>query len=517
MNGRRELVILGSILLIMGAMACGFGASATPTPELPTPTPIPSDTPAPTDTPVPIDTPTPEKPVADAMAAYEEPDGAFSIDHPAAFDDVGRVDDMGDLGYAFQGTGADALLFVSFGVLGDEGLTGFEWQVVGEQMGPELLASFGESFGTEGEFEEISREVGSGEDHTLYLEASASDTNLHMAAWLEEVDGVMAMVFWFVPEGVWSDTSEAVEASIDSFVWSPDVVRSLAPAGEAEGFTEDTLIEPMEESVDFVAYESDDGVFLLDYPAAFSDIDGPDVDEDGYVFLFQTADGAHFIGLYFGLIADTGLTDDEWEGRVPDLVMSITAGMADDAEEVYHEDGDPGSHWVYTEAESASQATRQGVYVEEGDGVLGMMVFSVSQNEWMDWEAALIDSLVSFRWSSDAARETLEDAGATGVVAPAPTSIPQEEPTPMDLPTIPAGKGGLIMLNCRSEIIAVEVLPDGIVQDFQAAIGGECAAGNPIFLDPGEHTLKASIQGLPIEAEAVVRVVAGEYLTHPWR
>ena len=46
---------------------------------------------------------------------------------------------MGDLGYAFSGPGIGALMFVTFSVIADEPMSGFEWGMVVDEVGPELI------------------------------------------------------------------------------------------------------------------------------------------------------------------------------------------------------------------------------------------------------------------------------------------------------------------------------------------------------------------------------------------
>ena len=90
-------------------------------------------------------------------------------------------------------------------------------------------------------------------------------------------------------------------------------------------------------------------------------------------------------------------------------------------------------------------------------------------------------------------------------------------PTPESAPGIPQGKGGLIMLNCLSQVVTVDVIPDGVFQELNPGSGGDCFAGDPIFLDPGEHILRASIAGVPSEGEATINIEAGRYLEFTWR
>jgi hypothetical protein len=105
---------------------------------------------------------------------------------------------------------------------------------------------------------------------------------------------------------------------------------------------------------------------------------------------------------------------------------------------------------------------------------------------------------------------------ATAEATPAPTAEPTEAAQPADA-AVPAGKGALVMLNCRGDVINVDVIPVGIFQELAPKTGADCQAGEPIILDPGQYTLKASIAGQPSQGESSVEIVADQTLEFTWQ
>jgi hypothetical protein len=98
--------------------------------------------------------------------------------------------------------------------------------------------------------------------------------------------------------------------------------------------------------------------------------------------------------------------------------------------------------------------------------------------------------------------------------APAAPAAPT--PVPPAAPGIPPGKGVLVMYNCRGDVVTVDVIPAGIFQELAPKTGPDCQPGEPIMLDPGEYTLKASVAGQPLAGEQAIPIVAGETLQFTW-
>lgn len=89
-------------------------------------------------------------------------------------------------------------------------------------------------------------------------------------------------------------------------------------------------------------------------------------------------------------------------------------------------------------------------------------------------------------------------------------------PAPPAAPGIPPGKGVLVMLNCRGDVLNVDVIPAAIFQELAPKTGPDCQPGEPIFLDPGEYILKASVAGLPLAGEQTISIEAGVTLQFTW-
>lgn len=56
----------------------------------------------------------------------------------------------------------------------------------------------------------------------------------------------------------------------------------------------------------------------------------------------------------------------------------------------------------------------------------------------------------------------------------------------------------------------------GIFQALDPKTGEDCTQGEPIFLDPGDYTLKATIAGVPARGESGISIVAGEAVQFTW-
>ena len=497
MTKRHVILSLNAVLLLAGILACGLGAPAptpTPTEAPPTDTPIPTVTPLPADTPVPepTDTPvptaTPTKGVD--MARFDEATGAFSLDYPAGLEEIEKVDDMGDLGYAFSGPGIGALMFLTFSVVADEPMSGFEWGVVVDEVGPELMGEFSQEFGGGGEFVELSRQEGESGEHALYLEGESTDGDMRLAIHLAESDGVLAMVFWLMPTNEWLALETSVLESLDSLDWSPDAVRDQA--GEADtGSVEDTItLDPTAEAREMISFEDPSGVFTLDYPADFDDVG--ELGTGGYGYGFADADESHYMRVAFGPLDDTALSDADWE----DAVAAVMESVNEDAVEVYREEGNPGVHWVYVEMESAVAGTYRMVYVEESEGILAIVLAAVPADEWPAWEATLLESLSSFSWWPQAAHDVLA-AEAPAEPTPTPESV-LPEPTatlvPQPTPTAPASSA-FAPEPGRSRFYVVNDYPEELTltinnQEHKVVVGG---GGLLVDLDAGKYTYTISI------------------------
>ena len=291
------------------------------------------------------------------------------------------------------------------------------------------------------------------------------------------------------------------------------------PEEEIDVITPEETPEEIMPSGETVTFEDPNGVFELTYPAVLDTPEGPYVDGEAYVYAASIeGDENHFVGVYFQIIARKALSDAQWKKAVDRMSDSALEQVGADAIEVYREEGKRGQHWLYLEAESEYEDRRMAFYVEEASGVLAILMARVPLAEWSDWEEAILDVVRSFRWWPDAAREVL--SGETVEPSAEPTSTPTRKratPTPKSVqPAIPAGKGGLVMLNCRGDVVTVDVIPDAIFQELAPKTGEQCYRGKPIFLDPGDHILKASIAGVASQGEATITIVEGQWFEFTW-
>jgi phosphate transport system substrate-binding protein len=124
--------------------------------------------------------------------------------------------------------------------------------------------------------------------------------------------------------------------------------------------------------------------------------------------------------------------------------------------------------------------------------------------------------------TAEPAMEPTEEPAMEPTAEPtvAPEPEPSEEPESAEEPAspeIPEGKGALVMFNCLGDVVNVDIIPDGIFQELAPGTADGCTPGDPIFLDPGEHIVKASIAGRPSQGEATINIEAGMVLPFTWR
>jgi hypothetical protein len=257
-------------------------------------------------------------------------------------------------------------------------------------------------------------------------------------------------------------------------------------------------------------FEDPDGLFTIRYPADFDDIE-PETENYGYSF--STQDGNSIIGVL--LIPGQGaLNDDQWAAFVDVMTTQGLASFGEDLVELDRQEGSPGVHVIYLEIESQQEDLHGLAWLEESEGVLAMVVLAVPISDWPQRQAELETAIESFAWSPGAVQGL---AAAEAAPPPTPTSPapPPATPTPQP-PPAPSGKGTLVMLNCRGDVVTVDVLPVGVFQELAPKAGDDCRPGDPIPLDPGDYTLRASIAGVPSKGEANITIQAGTTLTFTW-
>ncbi len=208
-------------------------------------------------------------------------------------------------------------------------------------------------------------------------------------------------------------------------------------------------------------------------------------------------------------------SNEEMDKFIDGFMEKFMGSFASDYKTLERKTLDDGSIFVAVEFDSTDGKGDADFIFEQRDTAAFVLYFATfAYDEMQPTWSEIIDS---YSVDSDAAI-----AAAPPVEAPAapakPTPVPQptEEPPAPAGPSIPAGKGMLIMLNCRGDVINVDVIPVGIFQELAPKTGADCQPGEPIMLDPGDYTLKASIAGQPSQGEATITIVAGQPLEFTW-
>ncbi len=231
-------------------------------------------------------------------------------------------------------------------------------------------------------------------------------------------------------------------------------------------------------------------------------------EDDTSVTVGSTETIANFSSMYMDVGRE--VTDAELEEVSEQMVDAFTGGTEN--YEVLAAEQDEEGLYVQVQFELVGvEVIADFLFKQEGN-ILYLVNFITPDYEAM--QPTLIAMLDSYEVDADAVQATAP-AAETEEPAPKPTPVPAEPPAPAG-PAIPDGKGALIMLNCRGDVINVDIIPAGIFQELAPKTGEECQPGEPIFLDPGDYTLKASIAGVPSTGESAVTIVAGEGVTFTW-
>ncbi len=153
------------------------------------------------------------------LVPFEDPEGVFSISHPPDFDQIEKNTE-GGYSYTFDAPGDWSILYIFFGYLG-ESLTDEQWETFAEGYSVAGLAGFGE------DTVELERQLGEPGAHVLFLEVESEETNAHGLVWVEEADGVLAVVVLVVPIDEWPAREAEIRASLESFTWSAEAAQAL--------------------------------------------------------------------------------------------------------------------------------------------------------------------------------------------------------------------------------------------------------------------------------------------------
>ena len=83
-------------------------------------------------------------------------------------------------------------------------------------------------------------------------------------------------------------------------------------------------------------------------------------------------------------------------------------------------------------------------------------------------------------------------------------------------PDLPAGKGGIVMQNCRGDDITVDIIPSDILLELKRRNEAGCTRSELIVLDPGDYATRASIPGVPSLGEGSFTIDAGLVTEWTW-
>jgi hypothetical protein len=154
-----------------------------------------------------------------ALVPFEDPEGVFTISYPPNFDQIEKSTE-GGYSYTFDAPGGWSILYIFFGYLG-QSLTDEQWQAFADGYSVAGIAGFGE------DTVEVERQLGEPGAHVLFLEVESEETNVHGLVWVEEADGVLAVVVLVVPIDEWPTREAEIRASLESFTWSPETAYTV--------------------------------------------------------------------------------------------------------------------------------------------------------------------------------------------------------------------------------------------------------------------------------------------------
>lgn len=154
-----------------------------------------------------------------ALVPFEDPAGVFAISYPPDFDDI-EENLEGGYTYTFDAPGSSSIIYVYFGAVGQP-LTDEQWNNFAKDYSLAGMSGFGD------DTIELDRKLGGPGSHVIYLEVESKETNLHGLAWVEEADGILAIVVLIVPIDEWPARGEDLQASLETFTWWPDAAHAV--------------------------------------------------------------------------------------------------------------------------------------------------------------------------------------------------------------------------------------------------------------------------------------------------
>jgi hypothetical protein len=153
-----------------------------------------------------------------ALVPFEDSAGIFAISYPPDFDDI---EESLDAGYTctFDAPSSSSIIYVYFGDVGQP-LTDEQFNNFAEGYSLAGMSGFGE------DTVELDRKLGDPGSHVIYLEVESEETDVHGLAWVEEADGILAVLVLIVPIDEWPARGGELHASLETFTWWPDAAHA---------------------------------------------------------------------------------------------------------------------------------------------------------------------------------------------------------------------------------------------------------------------------------------------------
>jgi hypothetical protein len=180
-----------------------------------------------------------------------------------------------------------------------------------------------------------------------------------------------------------------------------------------------------EPATELIHFEDEAGVFSVDHPAAFSQVEASSL-VGGYGYNFFSPDGEGSMFVAFAPAYEAAMTDEDWQSQVDAYAAAILTMLAQggdfEFEELDREVGEAGDHSIYLEAESTNGKLRLAFETQESEGVLALVIFLLPADQWDSLQQMVVDSLESFSWSPQVTRdqmnqETVQETPAGDLVA----------------------------------------------------------------------------------------------------
>ncbi len=181
-----------------------------------------------------------ETPASSETTTFEDPDGVFRLTYPAEFENAqGPSMDEGNYVYAVWIGDGSHYIAVVFNSLADEALSDEEWEQAADPMIEAAADNFAE------DATQKFRTVGDWGEHWLYIELDSKSADARAFYYMNEAEGVLAMVLGQVPRDEWLDWEDRLVEAVDTFVWWPDAAREVLTSEQPiEPEPSEDVVEP---------------------------------------------------------------------------------------------------------------------------------------------------------------------------------------------------------------------------------------------------------------------------------